>query len=101
MLSMFISGFCWTPRILEGASIYSKSPRQVHSSFFITRITLVLRDLDFDASSVVFARRVNYYYYSSKYIEVAIFVGVVGWSPQYHSSLESRQKVLNRGNKNQ
>ena len=90
----------WAPRILEGASIYSKSPRQVHSSSFIIRITLVLSDFDFDASSVVFARQVNYYYYSSKYAEVAIFVGVVGWSPQYHSSLEPGRKVLNLGTRN-
>ena len=58
----------------------------------------MLSDFDSDASSVVFARRVNYYY-SSKYAEVVIFVGVVGWSPQCHSSLELGQKVINHGNK--
>ena len=51
----------WAPRILEGASIYSKSPCQVYSSSFIIRITLVLSDFDFDASSIVFGRQVNYY----------------------------------------
>ena len=63
----------WAPRILEGASIYSKSPHQVHSSSFFIKITLVLLDLNFDASTVVFARGVNYYYYLSKYVEVASF----------------------------
>ena len=43
----------------------------------------------------------NYYYYSSKYVEVAIFVSVVGWSPQYHSSLEPGRNVLKHGNKKQ
>ena len=47
----------WALRILERASIYSKSPRQVHYSSFIIRITLVLSDFDFDDSSVVFARQ--------------------------------------------
>ena len=61
----------------------------------------MLSDFDFDASSTVFARRVNYYYYSSKYTEVAIFVNVVVWSPQYHRSLEPGRKVLNHGNKKQ
>ena len=99
-LSFCFELLVWAPRILEGASIYCKSPRQVHSSSFIIRITLVLSNFDSDASSVVFARQVNcYYYYSSKYSEVAIFLGVVGWSHQYHSSLEQGQKVLNHGNK--
>ena len=54
---------------------------------FFIRITLVLLDFDYDASSVVFAKRMNYYY-SSKYVEVVICASVVCWSPQYHSSLE-------------
>ena len=83
---------------MEGASINSKSPCQVHSLSFIIRITLVLLDFDSDASSVVFTRWVNYYY-SYKYAEVAIFDSVVGWSPQYHSLLEPRQNFLNHGNK--
>ena len=61
----------------------------------------MLSDFDFDASSVVFTIGVNYYYYSSRYAKVAIFVGVVGWSPQYHSSFEPRRKGLNHGNKKQ
>jgi hypothetical protein len=97
-LSFYFGLPVWVPRILEGVSIYSKSPRQVHSSSFIIRITLVLSNFDSGASSVVFAGRVNYYY-SSKYAEVTIFVGVVGWSPQYHSSLEPGRKVLNHENK--
>ena len=87
-LSFYFELLVWDPRILEGVSIYSKSLCQIDLSSFITRITLVLSDFNSDASSVVFARGVNYYYYSYKYVEVAIFDSVVGWSPQYHSSLE-------------
>ena len=81
VLNFYFRLLVWAPRILEGASIYNKSTCLVHSSSFFIRITLVLSDFNSDASSVVFARRVNYYYYSSKYIEVAIFVGVASWSP--------------------
>ena len=77
-LSFYFELLVWAPRILEGAFIYSKSTRRVHSSPFFIRITLVLSNFDFDASSVVFKRQVNYYYYSSKYFEVAIFLGVDG-----------------------
>lgn len=77
----------WAPRSLEGLSIYSESPRQVYSSFFVIRVTMVLSNFDFDASLVVFTGRVNYYYNASKYAQVVIFI-VVCWSPQYHSSLE-------------
>ena len=98
-LSFYFGLPVWAPRTLEGASIYSTSPCQVHLSSFIIRITLVLSDFDSDASSVVFARRVNYYYYSSKYAEVVIFVTFVGWSPKYHSSLESGRKILHHWNK--
>lgn len=69
----------WASRVLEGVSIYNNSLCQVHALSIFIRITPVLSDFNFDASSVVFARRVNYYYYSSKYVEV-IFVGVVCWS---------------------
>ena len=64
-------------------------------------ITLVLSDFDSDASSIVFARLVNYYYCSYKYAEVAIFDSVVGRSTEYHSLLEPGQKVLNHGSKKQ
>ena len=80
-LNIYFGLLVWASRILEGASIYSKSPRQVHSSPFFIRITLVLLDFDYDASSVIFARRVNYYCYSTKFAKVVIFDGVVCWSP--------------------
>ena len=57
-------------------------------------------DFNKDAPTVVFARWVNYYY-SSKFVEVTIFVGVVCWSPQHHNSLEPGRKVLNHGSKKQ
>ena len=100
-LSFYFGLPVWAPRILEGVSIYSKSPCKVHSPSFIIMITLVLSNFGSNAPSVVLARRVNYYYYLYKYAEVAIFDSVVGWSPQYHSSLEPGRKVLNHGNKKQ
>ena len=79
--SFYFGLLVWAPRILERASILSKSSIQVHSSFFFIRITPVLSDFDFDASSVIFARWVNSYYFSTKYDEVAIFAGIICWPP--------------------
>ena len=55
-LSFYFGLLIWAPRISAGVSIYGKSTCQVHSSPFIVRITLVLSDFDFDASSVVFRK---------------------------------------------
>ena len=56
-------------------------PCQVHSPSFFIKITHVLSNFDYDASSIIFARRVNYDYYLIKFAKVAIFVGVLYWPP--------------------
>lgn len=46
VLSFYFWLLVWAPRILEGPSIFSKSPCQVHSLSFLIRITLVLLDFN-------------------------------------------------------